>query len=112
LTAFTPNCSRGSANGDNIFWHMSCGAFHVARKFQVSEGPKTAAAAAITNLQKTAVSLTGLRVAPRVRKIPMPRRRVPITIFPERSRSVIIRHVAQNLGSVVNEIQPVQSQRV
>jgi hypothetical protein len=95
-----------------IFWHTSCDVSRVARKFQVPGSSKAAADAGLEKLRTATISLAGLRVAPRARKIPPLRRRLPITMLPESRQMVIIRHTGQNLGSVVSEIQPAQSQRV
>jgi hypothetical protein len=48
----------------------------------------------------------------RVKKIHTPRRRLPVTIFYEAAAPVKIRHVSQNLGTVINEIQPAQARRI
>jgi hypothetical protein len=95
-----------------IFWHTSCTIFRVARKFQVVGNAKAASEAAIMNLRKAATSLAGTQGRPRVRKIPTLRRRVPVTVIAESGQPVIIRHIGQNLGSVISEIRPTQSQRV
>ena len=69
------------------------------------------AAIAAINLRMATIHLAGLRVPPRVRKIPTVRRRLPVTMFPQEVQPVIIRHALQNLGSAVSETQPAQSPR-
>jgi hypothetical protein len=91
---------------------MSCDDSLVARKFQVNEGIGLATTGLAAGLQMMPVPLTGLRPAPRVRKVPALRRRVPITMLPGPIQPVIIRHAAQDLGKAVSEIQPAQNQRV
>jgi hypothetical protein len=79
----------------------------VARKYYNAGMMRPVVEAAAMNLQ-TASPLAGIRVPPRVRKIPALRRRLPIVMAPEFVQSVIIRHAGQNLGSVVGEPQPLQ----
>jgi len=55
------------------------------------------------------ITLAGLRIPPRIRKIPTLRRRLPVTIFPQNPQPVIIRHILQNLGSAAGEMRPAQS---
>ena len=70
------------------------------------------AAIAAINLRMAKIQLAGLRVPPRARKVPVVRRRLPVTMFPDAVQPVIIRHTLQNLGSpAVSEIQPSQSPR-
>jgi len=95
--------------GDEYFWHTSCDKRFVARKFQVQESFSAAAKTAAMNLRMATIQLSGLRVPPRVRKVPTLRRRLPITMLPEYSQPVIIRHTGQNLGSLVSEARPVQT---
>ena len=71
-----------------------------------------AAEVAAMNLRMATIPLAGLRVPPRVRKVPTVRRRLPVTIIPDSAQSVIIRHASQNLGSAIPESQPVQIQRI
>lgn len=91
---------------------MSCDDFLVARKFQVNEGFGSVLNASATGLQMMPLPLSGLRPASRVRKVPALRRRVPVTIIPGPVQAVIIRHMAQNLGSAAGKIQPAQNQHV
>ena len=72
----------------------------------------TAAEVAAMNLRMATIPLAGLRVPPRVRKVPTVRRRLPVTIIPDSAQSVIIRHASQDLGTAVTEPQPVQIQRI
>src|SRR6185437_9621510 len=111
-TASTANCSHNSAAGDENFWHTSCDKTFVARKFQVQESFSAAAKTAAINLRMATIQLSGQRVPPRVRKVPALRRRLPITMLPEHSQPVIIRHTSQNLGSLVNEARPVQTRMI
>jgi hypothetical protein len=109
LMASTANCSRGWAKSDENFWHTSCDTSLVARKLHRAEVPRDAAQMAAINLRMATIQLAGLRVPPRARKIPTVRRRLPVTILPTMEQPVIIRHVLQNLGSVVSETRPAQS---
>jgi hypothetical protein len=84
----------------------------VARKFQVPESSRAAAQAAVMNLRMAMAQCVGLRVAPRVKKVPAVRRRLPVTMLPAPSQPVIIRHASQNLGSPHNEAQPARSRPV
>jgi hypothetical protein len=84
----------------------------VARKYDNSMRVQAAAEVAAMNSRMGTFPLAGLRLPPRVRKIPAVRRRLPITMVPEYAESVIIRHAGQNLGNAAGEIQPVQIQRV
>jgi hypothetical protein len=86
----------------------------VARKFQVHGGVKTAATAVVAAAGGRLVPfpLAGAKVLPRVKKIPAVRRRLPVLMMPPSTQQVKIRHVLQNLGSAVSEIQPAQTQRV
>lgn len=90
---------------------MSCAESYVARKIQSQSSVCSAAEVAVFNLRKAVIQLADLRLAPRVRKIPHVRRRLPVLMLPSSSQSVIIRHADPNLGSAVNESPPVQSQR-
>jgi hypothetical protein len=81
----------------------------VARKYYNAGMMRPVVEAAAMNLQ-TASPLAGIRVPPRVRKIPALRRRLPIVMAPEFVQSVIIRHAVPNVGGVVGGTQPVQSQ--
>jgi len=72
----------------------------------------TAADAVSLNLRAAMITLAGLHIPPLIRTIPMLRRRLPVTIFPQNPQPVIIRHVLQNLGSTAGEIQPMQSPQV
>ena len=94
------------------FWHTSCDTLLVARKYSNSVSLHVPAGVAAMNLRMATIPLAGLRVPPRVRKVPTVRRRLPVTIIPDSAQSVIIRHASQNLGSAVSEPQPVQIQRV
>jgi hypothetical protein len=83
----------------------------VARKSHDENYASSANETAILNLRKALIQLAGLRVAPRVRKIPPLRRRLSVLLIPASPQAVNIRHTSQNLGTVVSESQPVQSQR-
>lgn len=91
---------------------MSCDICAVARKFQVHESFEAAANVALANWRLVPFPLAGAKVAPRVKKIPAVRRRLPVLMMPPSTQQVKIRHAFQNLGSGVSEIQPVQNQRV
>ena len=67
--------------------------------------------AAAMNL-RTATTMAGLRVPPRVKRIPAVRRRLPIMMLPEMTQPVIIRHAGQNLGSAVSGAKILQAPRV
>lgn len=84
----------------------------MAKKYYSVAQSQVAAETALRNLRAASVRLAGLRVPPRVRKVPLVRRRLPITMLPAATESVIIRHAAQNLGGAIRETQPVQSHRL
>lgn len=67
---------------------------------------------AAMQLRLAPLPLAGLRVGPRIRTVPMLRRRLPVAFVPESTQPVKIRHPRQNLGSPVNETRPSQSPRV
>lgn len=73
---------------------------------------RNAADSAAMNLRMATMQLAGLRIPPRVRTVPVLRRRLPVTMISESAQPVIIRHVSQNLGSPVSETRPPQSPRV
>ena len=93
----------------NFFWHTSCDTSCVARKNYHHQPVRNAAETAATNLRLATFQLSGLHLPPQVRKIPVLRRRLPITMIPQAVQPVMIRHTSQNLGSLLNEIRPVQS---
>ncbi|HAO78901.1 MAG TPA: hypothetical protein DCQ92_07990 [Verrucomicrobia subdivision 3 bacterium] len=93
----------------NFFWHTSCDTSCVARKNYHHQPVRNAAETAATNLRLATFQLSGLHIPSRVRKIPVLRRRLPITMIPQAVQPVMIRHTSQNLGSLLNEIRPVQS---
>jgi hypothetical protein len=84
----------------------------VARKYQSPGSERTAAETSALYFKTAAPHLTGLRLPPRIRKVPTLRRPVPIKMVPAESRAVNIRHIAQNLGAAVTKTQPVRNQRV
>jgi hypothetical protein len=96
----------------NFLWHTICDYFAVAKKFQLQGSSGAVPNLSPEGVQILAVPLLGLRGAPRARRIPTVRRRVPLTVIPEPAAPVIIRHAAPNVGSPVNETQPAQNQRV
>ena len=67
---------------------------------------------AAMNLRMATMQLAGLRIPPRVRTVPVLRRRLPVTMLAEAAQPVVIRHTSQNLGSPVTETRPTQSPRV
>jgi hypothetical protein len=112
LMALPPVDSHDAKKIREIFWHTSCDTFSVARKYDISMRVQAAAEVAGINLRMGTIPLAGLRLPPRVRKIPTVRRRLPVTIIADTAQSVIIRHTNQNLGSPVTEPHPIQIQRV
>jgi hypothetical protein len=96
----------------NFFWHTSCGSYSVAKKFNALGMVCNAADNAAMQLRLATMQLAGLRIPPRVRTVPMMRRRLPVVFVPESTQPVKIRHTSQNLGSPVNETRPSQSPRV
>lgn len=96
----------------DFFWHTSCDTVPVARKYYNSLTVLEAMEIAALNLRTGMIPLAGLRPPPRIRKLPTVRRRLPVTIIPNTAKSVIIRHVSQNLGNVISEAQPVQIRHV
>jgi hypothetical protein len=95
-----------------FFWHTSCNKSFVARKFQVKESFPAAVKTAAMNLRMATIQSGGLRVPPRIRKVPALRRRLPITMLPEHSQPVIIRHTSQNLGSLAVKPRTLQRRMV
>jgi hypothetical protein len=81
----------------------------VARKYYNAGMMRPVADAAAMNL-RTATQLMGMRVPPRVKKVPALRRRLPILMMPAIIEPVIIRHGGQNLGSVVAKTPSLQPQ--
>jgi len=65
--------------------------------------------AAALNVRVTALQFAAIGVPPRAKRIHQPRRRLQIEGFSDIVQPVIIRHVRQNVGSVVSETRPVQS---
>ena len=84
----------------------------VARKYHASGLVRTASDSAAMNLRMATMQLAGLRIPPRVRTVPMLRRRLAVVFVTESTQPVIMRHIAPNLGSPVTEMQPTQSPRV
>jgi hypothetical protein len=84
----------------------------VARKYDIREfaGVTAEVTAAKSGLARVQVAASGF--ASRVKKIHALRRRVPVTFFYERPVQLKMRHAGQNLGSVLNELLPVQNQRL
>lgn len=64
------------------------------------------------NLRMATMQLTGLRLPPRARAVPMLRRRLPVEFGSESAQPVKMRHHSQKLGSPVSETQPIQNPRV
>jgi transposase InsO family protein len=95
-----------------LFWHTSCRCHSVAKKYYNPGLARAAAEIAAINLRMAANPLAGVRIPPRVRKVPTVRRRLPITILTDSAQAVNIRHAAHNLGGAASEIQPAQSRRV
>jgi hypothetical protein len=99
------------SENEDFFWHTSCDDNLVARKSHDQNVACAVPETAVQNLRKAVIQLAGLRVAPRVRKIPTMRRRLSVLMVPASPQSVNIRHTSQNLGTAVSESQPVQNQR-
>jgi hypothetical protein len=93
----------------NFFWHTSCDTSCVARKNYHHQPVRNAAEVAATNLRLATIQLSGLHIPPQVRKIPLLRRRLLVTMIPQTAQPVMIRHTSQNLGSCLNGIQLIQS---
>jgi hypothetical protein len=92
---------------------MNCGHNFVARKFHASGSVvRSAADTAAANLRIATMQLTGMRVPPRVRSVPLLRRRLEVTVTAEPPQPVIIRHAAPNLDTPAEKPRPVQNQRV
>lgn len=93
---------------------MSCNVLAVARKLQTTESSGVDAAIAAINLRMAKKQLGGLRVVRLARQIQVPivRRRIPVTMFPEIACPVKIGHLPQNLDTGAIGIQPAQTQRV
>lgn len=73
---------------------------------------RNAVDSAAMNLRMATMQLTGLRLPPRVRTVPMLRRRLAVVFAAESAQPVIMRQSGQNLGTPVSETQPTQSPRV
>jgi hypothetical protein len=93
----------------NFFWHTICVQLFVAKKFQVQGLVPTMASVAEMNLRLATLQLASTGVAPRAKRIHQPRRRLEVAVFLEAAVLVKIRHVGQNLGSVVTGMRPAQS---
>ncbi len=96
----------------NFLWHTSCGSYSVAKKFNALGMAYNGADTAAMQLRLATMPLASLRVPPRVRTVPMLRRRLPVAFVNGSTQPVKIRHPSQNLGSPVNETRPSQSPRV
>jgi hypothetical protein len=48
----------------------------------------------------------------RIKKISTPRRRLPVTVFPDAAREVEIRHIGQELGSLAKETYALLNQNI
>ncbi len=90
-------------------WHMSCDQWGVARKYQIQAFVPAPNFAAAMNLRLAAPRLAGIGVPPRARRVHQPRQRLQVQGIVEAAHPVKIRHASQNLGTVVSEIQPIQS---
>ena len=98
---------------DSVFYGTRiANLFGVARKFHSLGIIRPTADGAALDLRVATPPLPGLRLPPRVRKVPVLRRRVAVTAIAQPPQPVIIRHVRPNLGSAVSETQLIQSQRV
>lgn len=64
---------------------------------------RSAVDTAALNLRTATSQMAGMRVPPRVRTIPNPRRRLPISVISEPPRPVAIRQNVHNMDSAVNE---------
>jgi hypothetical protein len=95
-----------------FFWHTSCVTVGVAKKFHPSGLVRNAADGAALNLRMATMQMAGVRIPPRVRTIPMLRRRLSVTFVAESAQPLKIRHAGQNLGSPATGKQPTQSPRV
>ena len=73
---------------------------------------RNAVDSAAMNLRMATMQLTGLRLPPRVRTVPMLRRRLAVVFAAESAQPVIMRQSGQNLGTPVSETQPTQNPRV
>jgi hypothetical protein len=99
--------------GQIFFWRTSCFIFFVARKYQVRAlGVAAMAEASVANLRLSKGQTAAAAFSARVKKLPSPRRRLPVAVFYEPVTTVKIRHIGSNLGSVLGETQPVQNQRI
>jgi hypothetical protein len=91
------------------FLATSCGNLLVARKFQRQDSSPVNAGIGVITLRMAALSLAGVRVPPRARKIPTMWCHLPVTMLAQSPQPVIMRHALQNVGSPVSEIQLAQS---
>jgi hypothetical protein len=84
----------------------------VARKYKIQGYAAAAveATAAKPGLARFPIATTGFPT--RLKKIHTPRRRIPVTFFSERPKTVKMRHVGQNVGNLVAGTQTVQNQRI
>ena len=83
----------------------------MARKNHLLKLVRPAAQVAAMNLQSVMSGISLLRGTPRLKNPAPPRRRTAIVMFGGEPQPVKIRHLHQNLGTVVSEIQSAQSPR-
>jgi hypothetical protein len=83
----------------------------MARKNHQLKPARPAAQIAAMNLHSVMSHITALRGTPRLKKPAPPRRRIAIVLLGGEPEPVKIRHIRQNLGSVVSETRMAQSPR-
>jgi hypothetical protein len=84
----------------------------VAKKFHASGlSARSPAENAAMHLRMATMQLMGMRANPRVRSIPIVRRRIPVEIIREAPEVINIRHSVQTLDTTISEAQPIREQR-
>jgi hypothetical protein len=100
--------------GGNIAFHgirLASGSF-VAKKFHAPGlSTRSSAESAALNLRMATMQLMGMRANPRVRTIPMVRRRLPVDFICETPEVISIRHSVQTLDTTIREAQPIRERR-
>jgi hypothetical protein len=84
----------------------------VARKYKIQGHAAATVEATAAKLGLARFPLVATGFPARMKKIHTPRRRIPVTFLSETPKTVKMRHVGQNVGSVVAEIQTIQNQRI
>ena len=94
-----------------FLWHVNCDKLFVAKKFHASGTVRSAVDIAAINLRMATLQLSGMRVPPRVRKVPALRRRLYVTMITDPPVTVIIRQAGQKMDSAVTGTRQTQSPR-